>query len=382
MTVDLKNLPLLIMRLQIQLNSHGMHLDTDEFEAMVKDNNDIGYVIKKCGEMLDGNNDKNSSLVTVTPEYSKGSLEVARGGKPSLKSKPKLEHRNTVVREVKRGLSLKGIDVDSGSDSSVDSDYDSEADRLFGPRAGGAIKPRSDRKHRPSSNAVQTESKSKAISKFKAAARLSRFHSSFKREEDDVFVSRSHISSGQQRNSPKGNFKAAAVAALATRSSSKSRRASIESETESHGSSRGSKDEPVQQRNSPKGKFKTAAVAALATRSSSKSRGTNTASETESHGSSRSSHDGDKKLLSKRISDTFRSSVTSITSQTSADGASDGSKNSRARSVDGGINKCTKSGTSSKRGGSLPRSRSRHTAPKEQVDPTVRSRRRVREGSF
>jgi hypothetical protein len=100
MTVDLKNLPLLIMRLQIQLHSHGMQLDTNEFEAMVCENNDVGHVIKKCGELL-YNDDKNSSLVTLTPEYSKGSLEVARGGKPTLKSKPKLEHRNTVVRDVK-----------------------------------------------------------------------------------------------------------------------------------------------------------------------------------------------------------------------------------------------------------------------------------------
>jgi hypothetical protein len=197
MKVDLKHIPLLVMRLQIQLNSHGMQLDTDEFEAMVRENNDVGHVIKKCGELL--NEDNNSSLVTITPEYSKGSLDVARGEKPTLNSKPKLEHRNTVVRDVKRGLSLKGIEVISDSDSSVDSDYDSEAERLFGHRVGATVKPRVDRKHRASSKPSTAEKGSKS----KAIARISRFQTDFRGEKDNLSVSSSR---GDARPPPNRSY--------------------------------------------------------------------------------------------------------------------------------------------------------------------------------
>ena len=42
MTVDLKNLPVLMLRLQIQLQSHGMSLDTQKFSEMVEKDNDVG----------------------------------------------------------------------------------------------------------------------------------------------------------------------------------------------------------------------------------------------------------------------------------------------------------------------------------------------------
>jgi hypothetical protein len=327
MKVDMKSIPLLIMRLQIQLNSHGMQLNTEEFEAMVREDNDVGHVIKKCGEMLNSNDDKNSSFVTLTPEYSKGSLEVARGQKPTLQSKPKLEHRNTVVRDVKRGLSMKGIEVTSDLDSGVDSDYDSEADRLFGPRAGANVKPRSDRKHRAISNMVEKESKSKAPSKFKAAARISRFQADSKDENDNVSVSR-----GDAR--------------------------------------------PVQQRGNSKGKFKAAAVLSSATRSSSKIRRTSEGGEAESHGSSRSGQDEVKSLISKRFSSNKLRS--SITSQNSADESSIASKNSRAKST-GNLRSAPRT---KKEGMRYSKSSGQLSALEKQANSSVRSRRRVREGSF
>lgn len=93
MKVDLKNLPLLLVRLEIQLNSHGMNLDTAQFEEMVRQNNDVGHIIKCCGEMLNKNKSGNASrnkvasLVTLDTDHTKGSLEVARGMTPSLSSK-------------------------------------------------------------------------------------------------------------------------------------------------------------------------------------------------------------------------------------------------------------------------------------------------------
>ena len=108
MKVEIQSLPLLMMRLEIQLNSHGLKVDMEELEAMVLENNDVGHIIKCCGELITNPESKASSMVTILPEYAKGSLDVARGERVSLKSKPKLEHRNTTVRDVKRGLSMRG----------------------------------------------------------------------------------------------------------------------------------------------------------------------------------------------------------------------------------------------------------------------------------
>lgn len=119
-----------MMRLHVQLNSHGMELDDEKLTNMIIENNDIGHVIKQCGEMIYNNNAEALQLVTLTPEYSKGSVEVARGKKPSLAAKPKLEHRNTVVRGVKQSLSTRGIMIESKerlSTSSVTGESNSDS---------------------------------------------------------------------------------------------------------------------------------------------------------------------------------------------------------------------------------------------------------------
>jgi hypothetical protein len=50
--VDLKNLPVLMLRLQIQLNSHGMKLDSAKFEEKVRKDNDVGSILKFCGKSI------------------------------------------------------------------------------------------------------------------------------------------------------------------------------------------------------------------------------------------------------------------------------------------------------------------------------------------
>ena len=77
MRIDLKNLPLLIMRLEIQLNSHGMELNAEKFSELVSKNNDVGIVIKRCGELFDSQHDS-SGLVTPMQKNSKGSVDAAR----------------------------------------------------------------------------------------------------------------------------------------------------------------------------------------------------------------------------------------------------------------------------------------------------------------
>ena len=98
-----------MMRLEIQLASHGLSINANEFEAMVKENNDISHIIKCCGYLLTKPNSKASGLVTINPEYAKGSLDVARGERPSLTSRPKLEYRNETVRNVMQGLRVFGL---------------------------------------------------------------------------------------------------------------------------------------------------------------------------------------------------------------------------------------------------------------------------------
>lgn len=89
MKVDVKNIHILIMRLRIQLNAHGMQLNSDEFEELVYQNNDVGHIIRKCGEFLDTKScSTQSSLVSIDPDVLKGSVEVARGRRPSLQSEP------------------------------------------------------------------------------------------------------------------------------------------------------------------------------------------------------------------------------------------------------------------------------------------------------
>lgn len=52
MTIDEKEVPLLALRLKIQLQPMGIDLDTDMFNQMIEENNDIGSILKFCGEVL------------------------------------------------------------------------------------------------------------------------------------------------------------------------------------------------------------------------------------------------------------------------------------------------------------------------------------------
>jgi hypothetical protein len=90
-----------------------MRLNTKKFTELVNRRNDVGRILKICGNMLSldqkGNDDCDTmDLVTLKPEYSKGSVEIARGMAPKLSNtNTTLKHRNTVVRDVKKGLSMK-----------------------------------------------------------------------------------------------------------------------------------------------------------------------------------------------------------------------------------------------------------------------------------
>ena len=172
MKVDLKNLPLLIMRLEIQLNSHGMELNAEKFSELVSKNNDVGVVTKQCGKLFNSSNADSSGLVTLMPEYSKGSLDAARGERLSLTSKSKHRTRNAIVRGVKNSLSTRGIVIDSDSESDINSEYinDEEANLLFGSSTRGT-EPKS-RSKLPHADGREVEIK--AVTNFQVAPKKSR----------------------------------------------------------------------------------------------------------------------------------------------------------------------------------------------------------------
>jgi hypothetical protein len=223
MKVDLKHLPVLLLRLQIQLNSHGMRLDTDKFTKVVEKNNDVGHIIKMCGEMLSldakGNMDPQAmDMVTVDEQYSKGSVDAARGKSTKL-MKPQLEHRNTVVRDVKRGLSMKGIEIEADSDS-VDSDYSdgyvpvhiTPAKTKVAPRRQGSLGSQgSSGSDRFGGEQKVTSSKT---GKFKAAAKVSRLMGGGQKLGNERDYGQ-ETRSAQRKDQSKAKLKSAAIMATA-----------------------------------------------------------------------------------------------------------------------------------------------------------------------
>ena len=125
-----------------------MNLDVEKFEDMVRRDNDIGSILKYCGDMLTTNGeDKVSSLVTVGVEYSKGSVDAARGQSTNL-TPSKFERANTVVRNVEKSLNSKGMVMDSPIRSSYS---DGEGDKLKRPfpdtDSSNRVKPPLPKKH-------------------------------------------------------------------------------------------------------------------------------------------------------------------------------------------------------------------------------------------
>ena len=231
--IDLRALPTLVLRLQIQLNSHGLNLDTDKFSAMVERNNDVETVLKLCGNMLSVKTSKDTvdpstiDMVTIDQQkYSKGSVMSARGKSNHL-VQPKLEHRNTVVREISRKLSMKGIEILSDSDdddSSIESEFEPESISRESPvrrQRPPARDESSARRQRPVGSGG--EKKSKTAGKFKAAAKISRFAGGSKRDDDYEYRRSASQSSGSVPNKTqtKSKFKSAALMTTVSRSKDK-----------------------------------------------------------------------------------------------------------------------------------------------------------------
>jgi len=252
-----------------------MQLDDKKFEEIVRKDNDIGSILKLLGDILCAEesvdpDDSNAALnmITLDEAHFKGSVDVARGKAFNLANKPKLEHRNTVVRDVKRGLSMRGIEINSDSDSSVSSGYEHEELRHERRDAHGAAAKDAlpTRKHRQTAEQRQTENdketEPRSAGKFTAAASTARVMSSAsnkdarkrsssrgsRRASDDMDAASSVSSKDEgKKSSLSGKFKSAAVAVAST---SRFRKASKDVETASVSSKDARKCRPSRRRNS------------------------------------------------------------------------------------------------------------------------------------
>lgn len=93
MKIGLQDLPLLSLRLQIQLDPYGITLDTDKFEAMIREDNDISNVLKFCGEVLfEGDQEKNEEDGSVSGDHSEQTFNFE-------------EHCKSLEKEATAGMS-------------------------------------------------------------------------------------------------------------------------------------------------------------------------------------------------------------------------------------------------------------------------------------
>jgi len=147
MKIDEREVPLLSLRLNIMLEPYGITLDTQMFEDMIREDNDISNVLNFCGKLLyqdeddasadsvesiDSNEDtldfesfcknlgsdeeppmtyeEKLSMITVNDKFSKGSVEVARGGRMSIvpTKGANQSRRKTLMKEVKKRQTAAG----------------------------------------------------------------------------------------------------------------------------------------------------------------------------------------------------------------------------------------------------------------------------------
>ena len=155
MVIDMEEAPLLVLRLRIRLEKHGVYLDHGKFLAMLEDDNDVMTVLKFCREALqivDEGDDLNDAvgiyqqqdlpfddfcqqmidtdemmvireafgksemmklalggMISVSNDYVNGSVEVARGKRMSVMSKgvdvgDRRLGRKRILKEVKRRM--------------------------------------------------------------------------------------------------------------------------------------------------------------------------------------------------------------------------------------------------------------------------------------
>ena len=94
MQIDIKEIPILSLRLRIQLEPYGIKLDQPKFEAMIEQDNCISTVMKFCGNLLFQEEDEESdhdedefsveSGITFDFDGFCKNMEASEGGKKKM----------------------------------------------------------------------------------------------------------------------------------------------------------------------------------------------------------------------------------------------------------------------------------------------------------
>ena len=131
--IDEKDIPIITLKLQIQLEAKGIILDVESFEDMIREDNNVTTALKFCGDILfndeEGDEEDDESvdsvmsfdfdfagprnhkenrlsMFSIQEKYSKGSVEVARGARASIVSKRETL-RKTMVKHIRKTAALK-----------------------------------------------------------------------------------------------------------------------------------------------------------------------------------------------------------------------------------------------------------------------------------
>ena len=138
--IDLKDIPIITLKVQIQLEAKGINLDAESFGDMIREDNNVTAALKFCGDILfqdeeeDSDDDsemsidfdisdfdvsgqfkgnqsrtmteKRMSMFSIKDKYSKGSVEVARGKRSTIA--PKTEtRRKTMTKQIRKSAALQ-----------------------------------------------------------------------------------------------------------------------------------------------------------------------------------------------------------------------------------------------------------------------------------
>lgn len=149
MKVDMRDVPILALQLKIHLEAHGIVLDTDKFEIMLSQNNDISHVLKFCSHILfeeekekdeeiedeidsadyrelssvkeeELDMDDMVDMFEVQDKYTRGSVAVARGTRMTLMNAPAScnRRRTTVLKKARRKLTVHRLSRSAFGDAS------------------------------------------------------------------------------------------------------------------------------------------------------------------------------------------------------------------------------------------------------------------------
>eukprot|EP00585_Thalassiosira_rotula_P011402 CAMPEP_0196136620 /NCGR_PEP_ID=MMETSP0910-20130528/4868_1 /TAXON_ID=49265 /ORGANISM="Thalassiosira rotula, Strain GSO102" /LENGTH=407 /DNA_ID=CAMNT_0041396941 /DNA_START=146 /DNA_END=1369 /DNA_ORIENTATION=- len=103
MTINFRELNELTLRVQVKLSSHGINIDTDQFNAMVQKNNDVTHVLKVVEEILFAETTEYSPDAPLDDIKDEEEEERAAGGLVAAGALAKLKRLGNLARVDEEG---------------------------------------------------------------------------------------------------------------------------------------------------------------------------------------------------------------------------------------------------------------------------------------